>query len=82
MKIQSAAGDFGFDIETIGVEGEDLILIGKMGVWEATTRVSQSDLIKVFKLILTSRPVWAYLLRLPFALVRKTKTAKLEGDAR
>ena len=71
MQIMSAAGEFGFDIESIGVEGDDLILIGKMGVWEATTHVSKSDLIKLLRLMLTNFRIWAYLLRLPLALVRR-----------
>ena len=57
----------------IGVEGDDLILIGKMGVWEATTHVSQSDVVKLFWLLLRSLPVWAYLLRLPLTVNRKAK---------
>ena len=57
----------------IGVEGDDLILIGKMGVWEATTHVSQSDVVKLFRLLLRCLPVWAYLLRLPLTVNRKAK---------
>ena len=32
MKIESAAGEFEFHIETLKVTGNDVVIVGKMGV--------------------------------------------------
>ena len=37
MKIESAAGEFEFHIETLKVAGNEVVVVGKMGVWEAET---------------------------------------------
>jgi len=66
MKIESAAGEFEFDIEQLAVKGNDIVLIGQMGVWEAETTMSRDDAATLFGLMLRSPAVWAYAIKLPF----------------
>ena len=54
MKIESAAGEFEFDIEQLAVKGDDIVLIGQMGVWEAETTMSRDDAVTLFGLMLRS----------------------------
>jgi len=66
MKIESAAGEFEFDIEALKVNGQYVILTGKMGVWEAETSMSRDDMLKMLKLTLGNSCFWGYALKLPF----------------
>ena len=50
MKIESAAGEFEFHIETLKVAGNDVVVLGKMGVWEAETSMSRDDVLKMLRL--------------------------------
>ena len=45
MKIESAAGEFEFHIETLKVAGNDVVVVGKMGVWEAETSMDRDDVL-------------------------------------
>ena len=66
MKIESAAGEFDFDIETLKVNGESVVLKGKMGVWEAETAMDREDMLKILGLTFGSTSFWLYALKLPF----------------
>ena len=66
MKIESAAGEFEFDIESLKVENDKVILTGKMGVWEAETSMSRQDTAKLIKMMLGTPTFWLYVLKLPF----------------
>ena len=65
MEIKSPAGEFGFDIETARIEDREIVLGGKMGVWEAETHVSQDDFLKLLGLMVFSARFWLFVLRLP-----------------
>jgi hypothetical protein len=44
MRIKSRAGNFQMTIEEVGTENGELVLTGKMGVWQAKTYVSAEEL--------------------------------------
>ena len=44
MRVISGAGEFEISIETIDVRPDAMVLIGKMGVWEAETIIGSTDL--------------------------------------
>ena len=70
MLIKSMAGDFEISIAGFETEGRHLVMIGKMGVWDARTYFEPSDLIALLAKLL--RPaVLLYLVRLPYLLVRE-----------
>lgn len=66
MKIESAAGEFEFTMESLVVKDDSLILSGKMGVWEAETVLEPQDVRMLLKLLLGKPSCWRYMLRLPF----------------
>jgi hypothetical protein len=66
MIIESAAGEFDFNIEALQVKGEHVVLIGKMGVWEAETSMDRNDMWKLLGLTLGSLSFWLYAIKLPF----------------
>jgi hypothetical protein len=63
MKIESAAGEFSFDLEKLELRDDGIVLIGKMGVWEAETTMTSADLRRVLAMVLRCPGAWGYLLR-------------------
>ena len=53
MRIKSRAGNFSMTINEVGTENGELVLTGKMGVWQAKTYLSAEelqDLLKTLKI--------------------------------
>ncbi len=44
MRIKSRAGNFNMTINEVGTENGELVLTGKMGVWQAKTYLSAAEL--------------------------------------
>jgi hypothetical protein len=44
MRVKSRAGSFNLTIDEVGTENGELVLVGKMGVWEAKTYLSAEEL--------------------------------------
>ena len=64
MKIESAAGEFGFDLNALELRDDGIVLMGKMGVWEAETTMTTADLRRVIGMVLRKPGAWGYLFRL------------------
>lgn len=76
MIIKSPAGEFPITIERFEIEQGDLVIVGRMGVWDARTHVPPSDFLSVLGKLLFSPSVIFYALRAPFlALRRKPESA-------
>ena len=74
MKIESAAGEFDFHIETLKVAGNDVVLVGKMGVWEAETSMDRDDVLKLLRLTIGNPSFWGFSLRLlPYAILGRNR---------
>lgn len=71
MLIHSQAGDFEIDVKSFEREGDDLVMVGAMGVWEARTHVTPKDAASVLWTSVTSPAVWGFVLRLPILLLKK-----------
>ena len=63
MRVDSAAGEFGFNVKDIELRSEGLVLIGQMGVWEAETLMRPSDIRKLLGLVLKQPGAWGFLIR-------------------
>jgi hypothetical protein len=74
MLIESQAGEFEIDIKSFEREGDNLVMVGAMGVWEARTHITPGDAARLFGVLIKSRAVWAYVLTLPFKLLARTQT--------
>lgn len=81
MKIESAAGEFEFDIEELKVCRNDVVLKGKMGVWEAETVMDRDDMIKLLKLTFGNLSFWVHIFKLPFYALssRRVKQEETNG---
>ena len=73
MEIKSPAGEFSFDIESLEIENDDIVLVGKMGVWEARTHMSADDLLKFLRLTVGNFLFWRFLLKLPAHALRSKR---------
>jgi hypothetical protein len=74
LLIKSPAGEFPITIESFEVEGNELVIVGKMGVWEARTHVGARDFLKLFAKLFLSPTVLLYALRAPFAAMHDKST--------
>lgn len=81
MLIKSMAGDFEISIVRFETEDGHLVMVGKMGVWDARTYVTPRELVTVLGKLLNPA-VLLYLLRLPYLLfaVKSSKPKTSEGD--
>lgn len=71
MLIHSQAGEFEIDIKSFEREGDDLVMVGAMGVWEARTHVTAKDAAGLLRTMLSSPAVWGFVVRLPIMLLRR-----------
>ena len=79
MKIESAAGEFEFRIETLKVTGNDVVVVGKMGVWEAETSMDRDDVLKLLRLTVGNPSFWRFSLKLlPYAVFGRLRN---QGNA-
>lgn len=69
--VKSQAGEFEIGIKKFEREGDDLVMVGAMGVWEARTHITPKDALVVLRLLATSGAVWAYVLKLPYLLIKR-----------
>ncbi len=44
MRIKSRAGNFNMSVSEVAAEGSELVMTGKMGVWQAKTHLSIDEL--------------------------------------
>ncbi|WP_164660232.1 hypothetical protein [Tropicibacter sp. Alg240-R139] len=63
MKIESAAGEFAFDLEKLELQDDGIVLTGKMGVWEAETTMTSADLRRIIVMVLKTPGAWGYLFK-------------------
>jgi len=73
LLIKSPAGEFPITIDRFEIEGSELVIVGKMGVWDARTHVEPRDFLQILaKLFLSPAVLW-YALRAPFAAARQRR---------
>jgi hypothetical protein len=66
--IKSMAGEFDISIEGFEVEGRHLVMVGRMGVWDARTYITGTELFTVLGKLLKPS-VLLGLITLPFRRV-------------
>jgi len=75
MRVVSGAGEFEISVERVEVRGERLVMIGKMGVWEAETFVDSEDLGRLSRLLARPR-ILAWLAGRPWAALRRRRRGR------
>ena len=71
MIIKSPAGEFPITIDRFEIENAELIIVGRMGVWDARTHVDAADFLRLFAKLFLSPAVLLYALKAPFLLLRR-----------
>jgi hypothetical protein len=71
MLTKSQAGEFEIGISRFELEGDDLVMVGAMGVWEARTHITPKDVVKTLCVLLTSGAFWVYVCKLPILLIKR-----------
>jgi hypothetical protein len=56
MRVSSPIGDFPFNVATIRVADNGLVVEGEMGAWPASVHVEASDVVAVARAV--PKPVW------------------------
>jgi hypothetical protein len=74
LLIKSPAGEFPITIERFEVDDGDLVIVGKMGVWDARTYVGPRDFLRVLGKLVLSPAVLLFGLKAPFTGLRKRPT--------
>jgi len=76
MQVISGAGEFELSFERAEIRDTSLVLIGKMGIWEAETFVNEAELGQLLRVSLTPR-VLGWVLSRPFVrLLQRRKTSE------
>jgi hypothetical protein len=73
--IKSPAGEFPITIERFEIEQGELVIVGRMGVWDARTHVPPRDFLAVLRKLFFSPAVLLYAVRAPFLALRRKTTA-------
>jgi hypothetical protein len=76
MRIKSRAGNFNMTIDEVGTENGELVLTGKMGVWQAKTYLSVQELRDMLKTLKIEASVIDFVALFGFRYVR----ALVEGQ--
>lgn len=69
MKVVTSEGDFAIEITELTREGDNLVMIGTMGVWEAKTVIMAEEMLHLLRLSLNTKVIF-YLIFLPFILLK------------
>lgn len=79
MLIRSMAGDFEITIENFETENGKLVMIGRMGVWDARTYITPRELVGVFGKLLRPRML-PWILSLPFLAFAKAPNEPVKQE--
>lgn len=83
MLIRSMAGDFELSIDRIEVEGRNLVIVGKMGVWDARSYLTAREAVSVLGKLARFKTI-GFLLALPVLAMRGNSnvpnSVKSDGD--
>jgi hypothetical protein len=79
MRVVSGAGEFEISVERIELRSGNMVLIGKMGVWEAETFIDTADIGTIARLSANPR-VLVWMARQPFASLRQRLRRRRVAD--
>ena len=73
IKVVSPTGEFPMSFEAVDVQGDELVLTGKMGIWKATTHMPATDLLAMLPLMLKPAVIW-FMIKVPFLALKAKLT--------
>ena len=71
-KIVSSAGEMEMSLVSIGVEGDNIVMKGKMGVWDSKISVAPQEALKIAGMMLNLSLI-VYALKLPFLILKEKR---------
>ena len=71
-KIVSSAGEMDMSLVSMNVEGDNIVMKGKMGVWDSKITVTPQEAAKMAGMMISFSLI-LYVLKLPFLLLKKKK---------
>jgi hypothetical protein len=75
--IRSPAGEFPITIDRFEVEKGELVIVGRMGVWDARTHVAAGEFLRLLGKLLLSPTVLLYAVKAPFlAMLGRHRAAR------
>ena len=69
-KIVSSAGEMEMSLVSIGVEGDNIVMKGKMGVWDSKISVAPQEALKIAGMMLNLSLI-LHIVKLPFLILKK-----------
>ena len=75
MLIKSPAGEFPITIDGFEIEKGELVIVGRMGVWDARTHVGAGEFLRLLGKLILSPTVMLYTLKAPFLALRSKPRA-------
>lgn len=79
MKVVSPAGEFEFKVKKSAVEGEHIVMIGQMGVWDSKIYLTPGDIWRFTSMFLTPSVI-LFILKLPFKSLLGSKEPPATED--
>ncbi|MBI2877997.1 MAG: hypothetical protein HYY20_14060 [Candidatus Tectomicrobia bacterium] len=79
MRIVSALGTFELNFTGIRIEGRNLVLVGRMGVWEGAKMVITPQEMAFLARKSLNLSLIRYLLKLPYTILRKNRLKQKEA---
>lgn len=79
MKVVSPAGEFEFKVKKSAVEGEHIVMIGQMGVWDSKIYLTPGDIWRFTSMFLTPSVI-LFILKLPFKSLLGSKQPEAAQD--
>ena len=80
MRITSQAGDFVVDIQSMQVEGDKLVMIGKMGWWDSKLYFGSTEMLTMLGMMLVRPRVLLFLVILPFRVLFRVLTGRIDEE--
>lgn len=71
MRVISPAGEFEILPSTMEVEGRNLVIKGRMGIWDAKSYITPEELNRMARMAFKPA-IFFYFLKLPFLLLAKS----------
>jgi hypothetical protein len=69
-KIVSSAGEMEMSLVSVGIEGDNIVMKGKMGVWDAKVFIPPEEALKTIGMMLNLSLI-LYTFKLPLLFLRK-----------
>jgi hypothetical protein len=74
--IRSPAGEFPITIDSFDTENGQLIIVGRMGVWDARTHVEAGEFLGLLAKLFLSPTVLLYAVKAPFLAFRGSRKSR------